>query len=155
MNWFKTVFTGGVVCALLAALAVVAPTSASADDSGTIIVSANGFKDDSGQAIVAVYKKGEGWLDLKKSFRKETATIKNGRVTVKLADVPHGEYGITVLHDRNKNGKMDMRWLPFPKPLEGGGVSNNYVRTGKPDYDKAKFVLERSFMSVRIKLVYQ
>ena len=146
------------VASILGLIAVLAVASSAVADedakTGTIIVSADGFEDDSGQAVVAVYRKGKGWLDLEKAYRKEIVPIKKGRIMVKLADVPQGEYGITVLHDENKNGKMDMRWLPFPKPLEGGGVSNNYVRTGKPDYDKAKFVLARSFMSVRIKLVY-
>lgn len=152
MTWFKALLCAGAVCALLAATAGHARADGG---TGTIIVSADGFESDTGEAVVAVYRKGDGWLDLKKAFRKETAPIKKGRVMVKLTDMPHGEYGITVLHDSNKNGKMDMRWLPFPKPLEGGGVSNNYVRTGKPDYDKAKFVLEKSFMSVRITVVYQ
>jgi hypothetical protein len=44
--------------------------------------------------------------------------------------------------------------VPYPSPEEGGGVSNNYIRAGKPEYSKAKFDFERSLMSVRIKIFY-
>jgi uncharacterized protein (DUF2141 family) len=124
------------------------------EETGTIIVTAVGFNSDKGQAVIGVYERGKNWLKLGKAFRTETVPIKNGKISITLKGVPHDEYGITVLHDKNSNGKMDMRWVPYPKPKEGGGVSNNWVRSGKPEYSKAKFDLDRSFMSVRIKMVY-
>jgi uncharacterized protein (DUF2141 family) len=121
---------------------------------GTIIISAVGFESQKGHAVVALYDSGDDWLDMNKAVRKEIVEIKGDRINVTLRNVPHGVYAATVLHDANANGKMDMRWLPYPKPQEGAGISNNWTSTGKPDYDKAKFQFDRSLMSVRIQLVY-
>lgn len=38
-------------------------------------------------------------------------------------DLPPGEYGASVLHDENSNGRMDKNLLGIPK--EGYGVTNN------------------------------
>lgn len=150
--------TRGVLCGLLIAaglaMAGAAAWADDAPDTGTIMVTAHGFASDKGQALVAVYRRGANWLEPGKAFRLQVAPIEKGQVRVTFRDVPFDEYGITVLHDANKNDKMDMQWVPYPKPEEGGGVSNNWVRSGKPEYSKAKFELARSLMSVRIKMVY-
>ncbi len=151
------VWTGCVLTGLL-----MAASAAHGDDgdkkdeakTGTIMVSATGFKGKKGHAMVALYRGGKNWLTPSKAFRKEIVPIKDGQIRVTLRDVPYDDYGLTVLHDANKNGTMDMRYFPYPKPEEGGGVSNNWVRKGKPEYAKAKFELSRALMSVRIKMVY-
>jgi uncharacterized protein (DUF2141 family) len=139
-----------------ALVALAAPAYADeAAKTGTMVVTAHSFKNDGGQAVVAIYRRGENWLEPKKAFRLMTVPIKDGKVTLTLKDMPYDTYAISVAHDSNKNGKMDMRWLPYPKPEEGGGVSNNFVRSGKPEYDKAKFDFAKALMSVRITIVYQ
>jgi uncharacterized protein (DUF2141 family) len=144
-----------VAIVLLGLMFGLGGVSRAEEGKGTIIVTAVGFKGDKGQAVVALYKRGAGWLDLTKAFRLEKVAIKDGKISVKFKDLPFDQYAVTVLHDSNTNNKMDMQWLPYPKPEEGGGVSNNFVRTGKPEYDKARFDLSRALMSVRITMFYQ
>lgn len=143
-----------IITASAIAIAFFVPGAASADDeSGTILVTATGFKSSDGQAIIALYKKGEHWLDIPRAYRSEKVPmtrLKKGTMRFKLRNVPYGEYGVTVLHDANSNGKLDMRWVPYPKPKEYGGISNNWVRNGKPEYSKAKFTFDRRIMSLRI-----
>ncbi len=146
--------TAVALMALGLLLALVALVRAADDNKGTLIVTAIGFKNDDGQAVVALYRRGESWLDPSKAYRKTIVPVKDGKVSVKLKDVPYDTYAVSIVHDANKNGKMDMRYLPYPKPEEGGGVSNNFVRSAKPEYDKAKFELARALMSVRITMVY-
>ncbi len=51
--------------------------------------------------------------------------------TVKLPDLPYGRYSIALIHDTNRNGKLDTllgftppSWLPLPSwPTEGYGFS--------------------------------
>ena len=143
-----------IVLGLLVAMSVATAESAPKKPTGTIVVTGYGFKNGDGQAVVGVYRRGANWLNLAKAFKRYQVPIKNGRIMVLVKNLPFDEYGITVLHDKNKNGRMDMRWLPFPKPREGGGISNNWVRRGKPKYEKAKFDFARGLMSVRIKVVY-
>ncbi len=130
-----------------------APNAQADEPTGTIIVTAIGFKSTKGDAIVAIYKDGKHWLKISKSYRKQVVPMtkmKDGTMRFKLRRVPYGEYAVTVLHDKNRNGTLDMRWFPWPKPKEHGGVSNNWVRKGKPTYSKAKFDLNRRIMSLRI-----
>jgi uncharacterized protein (DUF2141 family) len=146
--------------ALLALATICAPAIVGAEETakaaktGTMVITAHSFKSDDGQAMVAVYRGGEHWLDPSKAYQKLIVPIKDGKITVTLKDVPYDTYAVSVVHDTNKNGKMDMRYLPYPKPEEGGGVSNNYVRSGKPEYSKAKFEFAKALMSIRITMIY-
>ena len=145
-----------IAIAISTVMMASAPRSVAAEDGkGTLLVTAVGFKSSQGQAVVAVYRQGKGWLDLAKAFRIEKVPLdklKDGSLRITFRDLPHGEYAVTVLHDQNGNGRMDMRWLPYPKPEEPGGASNNFIRSGKPEYSKAKFDFHRALMSVRISL---
>jgi len=47
-----------------------------------------------------------------------------------------------------------MRTFPFPKPKEGGGVSNNHTRMGPPQFAKARFALADSLRELRVIMRY-
>lgn len=141
------------LCAALA-LAVLSPPAAVADGSGVLSVTAINFKGDKGEAVVSLYRRGKSWLAVGGAFRSVKVPIKNGKATATFKDVPHDQYAVAVVHDENGNGKLDMSYVPYPAPEEGGGVSNNWVRAGKPEYDKAKFDFTRALMSVRIQMRY-
>ena len=49
---------------------------------------------------------------------------------------------------------MDMRILPYPKPKEGVGVTNNTFRAGPPEYEKAKFILIQPIVELTIVMKY-
>jgi uncharacterized protein (DUF2141 family) len=125
-----------------------------ADGSGVISVTAVGFRGEKGEAVFSLYRRGKSWLSVGGAFRTTKVAIKNGKASVSWKDVPHDQYAVAVVHDENGNGKLDMQYVPYPSPQEGGGVSNNWVRSGKPEYDKARFELTRSLMSVRITMRY-
>ncbi len=63
-------------------------------------------------------------------------------------------YAVAVVHDRNGNDRLDMRWFPFPKPKEGAGVSGNHTRMGKPRYEPARFAVTLPMERQRIELRY-
>ena len=69
------------------------------------------------------------------------------------ADLPPGEYGASVLHDENRNGKMDKNFAGIP--LEGYGVTNN----PKPPlraatYKEATFTLPPEGATMTISIQY-
>jgi uncharacterized protein (DUF2141 family) len=70
-----------------------------------VFASADGFPTDSGKAV--------NW-QIKDS---------NADTVVFTAQIPPGRYGASVLHDENKNGKLDTNMLGIP--LEGYGETNN------------------------------
>ena len=147
---------------LVAAVAIlagglVAAQPVQADETektGTLRVAAVDFNSDSGQAVISLYRKGRSWLSVGGAFASQKVAIKDKKASATFRKVPWDEYGVAVVHDTNGNGKLDMAYLPYPHPEEGGGVSNNWVRDGKPEYDKARFDFARSLMSVRILMRY-
>jgi uncharacterized protein (DUF2141 family) len=70
-------------------------------------------------------------------------------------DVPPGVYGVSVIHDENSNGKLDMKWFPVPGPAEGAGVSNDAQATiGAPSYDDAKVRVGDKGADIKIRIRY-
>jgi uncharacterized protein (DUF2141 family) len=68
-------------------------------------------------------------------------------------NIPEGEYGVAVIHDENKNGKLDMNEMGIP--VEGYGHSNNPAkRPGPPNFDETKFKLTNPGTSIEIRLNY-
>jgi uncharacterized protein (DUF2141 family) len=131
--------------------------SAPADEgAGAVVVTAVGIRADQGGSLVfALYRDKASWLDEDKAFLKKVVKVKSDSITVTFEGVPHdSSYAVEIIHDRNENGRLDMRKFPYPRPKEGGGVSNNTFRLGPPDYDKARFVLAGPAVSVRIGMRY-
>ena len=131
--------------------------SAPADESaGTVVVTAIGIRiDQGGSLVVALYRDKASWLDEDKAFLTKAVKVISDSMTVTFEGVPHDStYAVEVIHDKNDNGKLDMRKFPYPRPKEGGGVSNNTFRLGPPAYDKARFALAESSVSIRVVMRY-
>lgn len=92
---------------------------------------------DGGHLIVGLYNDKEAWPKLVRALMKQTVPADTETLTVTFDSVSPGSYSLLVIHDKNDNGKLDMRWFPWPKPKEGTGVSNNHK--GRPKYDDASF----------------
>ena len=121
---------------------------------GQIVVTAEGFKNAKGKAYFALYRQGENWLKPEEAYESQVLEIDGDAVTITFDQVPYDTYAVNVIHDENDNGKLDMRWFPWPKPKEGAGVSNNRLGAGPPSYDKAKFELSEPSVEIRIELQY-
>ena len=108
-----------------------------------------------GVLIVALFSGQEGWLELESAAALVILPATSDTLTSTFENVPYDtSYAIQVIHDKNQNGKFDMRWFPYPKPKEGAGVSNNNLRRGPPEYDKAMFALAEPMKTLRIRLQY-
>ena len=144
---------------VLAAWAVCSAIAAAApgdENAGTVVVTAVGIRVDQGGSLVfALYRGKAGWLEEDKAFLKKVVGASSDSISVTFEGVPHDStYAIEVIHDKNDNGKLDMRKFPYPRPKEGAGVSNNTFRLGPPAYDKARFALAGASVSVRIGMRY-
>jgi uncharacterized protein (DUF2141 family) len=121
----------------------------------TLSVSAEGFKNTKGQAIIAVYSSKETWLQLEKAIRLQKVKPVKTEINVKFEDLVPGTYAVGVIHDENENGKLDMRYFPFPRPREGAGVSNDARKNmGPPSWDDSKFTLSSAGTAINIKIRY-
>ncbi len=120
-----------------------------------ITVTANGFRNTNGQAIVAIYDTKDSWLKLDKALRKFPLKITGGTLTTTISEMPPGIYAVSVIHDENSNGKLDMHWLPIPGPDEGAGVSNDATATfGPPSYGDARLQIGDKGGVVTLKIRY-
>ena len=76
----------------------------------------------------------------KKFYKKQTGNISNKSSQTTFNNLPKGRYAVIVLHDENKNGRLDKGLF---LPVEGIGASN-YSSIGirhRPNYRKASFEL--------------
>lgn len=137
------------------AVACLSMASALADGAATVTVKIDGFKGTEGVALVALYDSSDTWLKVPKATQVVRAKITGSALTVELKGVKPGTYAVGVIHDENRNNELDMRWLPYPKPKEGSGASNNPdPKAGPPKWENAKFEVGENGATLQITLRY-
>ena len=109
---------------------------------------------DGGDMLVAIFTDEESWLEMDMAYARQSLPADSDTLRAVFTGVPHGVYAAEVVHDKNRNGKFDMRWFPYPKPKEGAGVSNNNLRKGKPRYEPAVFEVGAEPVRLLIELRY-
>jgi uncharacterized protein (DUF2141 family) len=112
----------------------------------TITVTVNNVKNDTGNVMVALHSvdtfmKGPGIQNLE-------SDIKDGKITVTFKNVASGDYAIMVLHDENKNKRMD---FDNGMPKESYGMSNNPISYGPPQFGEAKFEVAGENLDLNIR----
>ena len=140
---FLIFFTGVLLSASL---------MAGGESRGSLHLELDGFKNNRGQAMIALYANPAGFLKKNKTpFRISTRIIRNGRVRVTLKDLPFKVYALAVYHDENSNGKLDRNMLGIP--AEDYGFSNNVRgRFGPPSFQAASFSLAAKNKNLRIRV---
>lgn len=119
-----------------------------------LTVTVNNLRNNTGLLQFALYNKDGSIPDEKfaKYFRIQTAEISNNTATVIFKDLHADNYAVNILHDENKNGKIDKG---FMLPKEGVGFSNyqSIGLTNRPKFSKASFQLT-SNKSISVKVIY-
>ena len=142
---------------LLVSFGISVSQLASAQDpaGATVTVKIAGFKGTEGLALVTLYDNEQSWLKVPKAVQVVRAKITGSTLTVEFKDVKPGTYAVSAIHDENKNNELDMRWLPWPKPKEGVGISNDPEnRAGPPNWETAKFDVAPTGTTVKATIKY-
>ena len=107
----------------------------------TLTVVVDGMSSSTGNLGILVFNSNKGWPeDRTVAFRDIAIPAQPGSQTVKIPDLPPGRYAISLVHDENKNHKVDKNWIGQPK--EQWGMSNSLHATLKaPPIEKAWFDL--------------
>ncbi len=120
----------------------------------SLTIEVENLRNSKGVLQVALYNKDGSIPDehYKSYFKIETAKITNGKSKITFKNLPKDKYAINILHDENKNGKID-KGLILPK--EGIGFSNyqSIGLTNRPNYKKASFDLFQD-KEVKVKMIY-
>lgn len=137
---------------LLASFLCLLPVTKPGGQCLTIEIS--NVKSTSGIIRLAFFTDSQSFEDEKPQFEKLVSkeSLSKEAITVHYTDIPRGIYGIALLDDENRNGKMDYRCFI---PTEGFGFSG-YEHTGmrKPAYGKFSFQYDGKQKTISIKVKY-
>jgi uncharacterized protein (DUF2141 family) len=110
-----------------------------AQKNGTVFIQASPFRNTKGVMRFALYDKKGSFMDSKIFYLNGEAPIK-GSKSVASVSVPPGKYAVSLVHDENNNGGMDMS---FGLPAEGFGISNiSSFPLSKPPFEKCLITVE-------------
>lgn len=120
----------------------------------SLSIEVDDLRNENGNVQFALYNKNGSIPDehYKKYYKIGTADIIDGKSIFTFNHLPEGSYAVNILHDENKNGKIDKR-LIIPK--EGIGFSNfkSIGFTNRPSFLKASFIL-KSDWNIKVKVIY-
>ena len=132
--------------ALAAALAIgAAPLLATAAE---LEITVENVKTADGALRVGLYASEADYR--KTALRQLKAVPAPGRIAIRFADLPAGEYAIAMYHDRNDNGKLDSNLVGVP--TEPYGFSGESAAVGALGWDEARIrvAAEGAAISVRL-----
>ena len=151
--------------ALIVGIIVSAPGSAQTRNSilpvtsatASLTVSVSGMRNDKGQVFIQLWNASSGFPKQAEKAYKYVAVdankAVNGVITTTFSTLAPGTYAVSILHDENRNGKMDTN--AFGIPSEGWAVSNNVItHLHAPSYEQASFKLLPSGQTISIALHY-
>lgn len=116
---------------------------------GKLIIKITGIRNAEGNIRVALRTDENTIVDSKVvEIDKKTLTAE-----AVFDNLPEGTYGVAVIHDENKNEKLDFNDVGMP--LEGYGHSNNPAkRPGPPNFDETRFAFAAPGSTIGIALIY-
>jgi uncharacterized protein (DUF2141 family) len=121
--------------------------------SAQLIIHVTDLRNHKGQLIFGVFKSADGFpADPAKSVNWQVKDADADTVTFTAA-LPPGAYGASVLHDENRNGKMDKNLAGIPE--EGYGETNNpKPKFRAATFKESTFILPPEGITMTIRLQY-
>lgn len=113
--------------------------STSSASACTLRIHVDGLRNSNGVVGSILFQSPDGWPeDKNKSFRRGPTPIPphERQATVVWDNLPPGNYGVAVIHDENRNAKLDRNLIGIPR--EGFGFANNpHVGLSAPPFQAA------------------
>lgn len=123
--------------------------SAQSNGVSQLVIEVAGIESNDGAVIVSVFDSESDWL--KDAVYSEILTISGKRASGVFANVPYGEYAVSVFHDENSNSELDSDLMRIP--TEPYGFSNNAKASfGPATWQDSKFLIESESVLVSIVL---
>ena len=120
----------------------------------SLTIEVKNLRNEKGVVQFALYNK-DGSIpdeDYENYYKIVKGEIVNGASTITFKNIPSGKYAVNILHDENKNGKIDKGFI---LPIEGIGFSNfrSIGLTNRPNFSKASFELKEN-KTINVKVIY-
>ena len=134
---------------VLVSFQLVLAQSVEHKNTGELTIVVTGLENEDGEVLIAVSNSRENYESKDSAFVGVNIKIENKKAEYIFEELPFGEYAIKLFHDENMNGELDSNFLGIP--TEDYGFSNNASGTfGPADYDDAKFLFEKTEMTMEI-----
>jgi uncharacterized protein (DUF2141 family) len=127
---------------------------ANSEAAGTLVVQLWHFKNDRGQALLALFRSKQGFPDqVRHATWSKALPIHNRRVDVTIEHVPAGTIALAMVHDEDRDFALNTGL--FGIPTEGYGASRDApANFGPPKWEDAAFALragERKPIRIRVR----
>jgi uncharacterized protein (DUF2141 family) len=124
-----------------------------AEPRATLTIKVTDLRNHKGDLIFGVFKAADGFPNVKANAVDWQVKAADADSVTFTVDLPPGKYSASVLHDENRNGKMDRNALGVP--VEGYGVTNNpKPRLRAATFEEARFTLPADGAKLAISLQY-
>lgn len=129
---------------LLAAPALTHACEHHAADPVRLEIQIENLKSEEGQLLAVLFASEDGFPDEPaKAKQSMIIDLKREGSRFQFADLAPGKYAIAIIHDENRNGKLDTGLFGIPK--EGIGFSNNpKLGVGAPSFDRVAIDVSKS-----------
>ncbi|MCP5072824.1 MAG: DUF2141 domain-containing protein [Rhodobacteraceae bacterium] len=133
---------------LLVAIALMFAIPATAQDT-RLTVTVTGAEPNRGQMLISVFDSPKTYLRV--PDHSAVVQVGHNGLAIATLEIPVGEYAVSAVYDRNKDGRMNTNALGLP--TEAFAFSNNArALFGPPKYKIAKIELLPGMRSIRIDL---
>ncbi|MEN0051768.1 MAG: DUF2141 domain-containing protein [Bacteroidota bacterium] len=124
------------------------PTHSTTTSGHSITVKVTNLQSKKGLIRVGLCNDQTQWLS--KSFTAQNIKVEGQNdCTLVFKNMPNGTYAISLYHDENENGELDLGLLKLPK--EPYGFSNNpNTMFGPPSFEEASFQVDTN-LTINIK----
>jgi uncharacterized protein (DUF2141 family) len=121
-----------------------------------ILLEVEGFENLDGNLAIAIYNSSETFNSETEFYREAAFTVDESHMTIVIDSMDAGTYAISILHDEDESGDMEMGGFLNLIPQEGFGFSNNpVIGLSEPSFSDCKFAIdEGQVVSVPITLIY-
>jgi uncharacterized protein (DUF2141 family) len=131
-------------------LVPVAAQGQSKPGMGSLVVDVEGFTTSEGMAGIALFDQQSNYEAKNPVYHWAWAVIMENKAGCVIAQLPYGEYAVTVFHDANSNQRMDMM---LGLPQEPYGFSNNpFHGMGAPPWSKVRVMLNQPIKRIVVKV---
>ena len=136
----------------LLALAMIGTTGASPPQGASLHLSIEGLRNTKGAVMLCLTRQ-QAFLKCAEDPGRLSRTISAASArSIDIKGVPPGEWSLLLVHDENRNGKLDKM---MGMPREGFGFSRNpVIRFGPPSYGDVRFALPPGGSSQSVKVMY-
>ena len=139
----------GVLSVLLSSF-----TFEKANTTSDLTVTVTGLRNNDGQVAIQLFNNSKGFPEkIENAIKSLVVNPTNNKAVFTVSNLPAGTYAIALMHDENRNKKMDKSLFGVPK--EGFGFSKNpKIVFSAPSFSDCSFRIGSETKQLSIKLIY-